>query len=135
MTGLVAGASADGGVRATSYQFCRLQNGCLGDPMQTITASHLAATSKWENSRAMNELRKILPPELQSWVAARVSRGDYIDAEEFIRDLVRREQRAEEEDAAWEREMIAEGQASGYLDAEPSSIIEEIIAERRARRG
>lgn len=83
----------------------------------------------------MTELSKILPPDLESWIENRVSRGDYVDAEDFIRDLVRREQRAEAEDAAWVREMIAEGEASGYLDADPSTIIDEIIAERRARRG
>ena len=83
----------------------------------------------------MTELSKILPPDLENWIENRVARGDYVDAEDFIRDLVRREQRAEAEDAAWVREMIAEGEASGYLDADPSTIIEEIIAERHARRG
>jgi antitoxin ParD1/3/4 len=83
----------------------------------------------------MSEISKILPPDLESWIESRVARGDYVDAEDFIRDLVRREQRAEADDAAWVREMIAEGEASGYLDADPSAIIEEIIAERRARRG
>ncbi len=99
------------------------------------TTAPLADPTKFEDNLAMNELRKILPPDLESWVETRVARGDYVDAGDFIRDLVRREQRAEADDTVWVREMIAEGEASGYLDADPSDIIEEIIAERRARRG
>ena len=83
----------------------------------------------------MNELRKILPPDLESWVETRVARGDYVDAEEFICDLVRREQQAEMEDTAWVREMIAEGEASGFIDRDAREVLKEIVAERHARRG
>ena len=83
---------------------------------------------------AMTELSKILPPDLENWIESRVAEGRYFDAGDYLRDLVRRD-RAEIADAAWVRAMIAEGEASGYLDANPEDIIEEIIAERRSRRG
>ncbi len=78
----------------------------------------------------MNELRKILPPDLESWVEARVARGDYVDAGDFIRDLVRREQRAEAEDSAWVREKIAEGEESGYLEQDAREVLKKIRAKR-----
>ncbi len=82
----------------------------------------------------MTELSKILPPDLESWIEARVAEGKFIDAGDYLRELVRRD-RAVAEDTAWVRAMIEEGEASGYLDASPHDIVEEIIAERRARRG
>ena len=82
----------------------------------------------------MTELSKILPPDLESWIEKRVAEGRYFDAGDYLRELVRRD-RAEAEDTAWVRAMIEEGEASGYLDAKPEVIIEEIIAERRLRRG
>jgi antitoxin ParD1/3/4 len=82
----------------------------------------------------MTELSKILPPDLETWVEAQAAGGKYFDGNDFVRDLVRKAQ-AEAEDTAWVREMVAEGEASGYLEASPHDIIEEIIAERRARRG
>ena len=78
----------------------------------------------------MNELRKILPPDLESWIEARVARGDYVDAGDFIRDLVRREQRAEAEDSAWVREKIAEGEESGYLEQDAREVLKKIRAKR-----
>lgn len=82
----------------------------------------------------MTEISKILSPDLESWVESRVAEGKFFDAGDYLRELVRRD-RAEAEDTAWVRAMVEEGQASGYLDASPHDIIEEIIAERRARRG
>ncbi len=82
----------------------------------------------------MTELSKILPPDLENWIATRVAEGQFFDAGDYLRELVRRD-RAEVEDTAWVREMVAEGLASGIVDKDPSDVIEEIIAERRARRG
>lgn len=82
----------------------------------------------------MTELSKILPPDLENWIETRVAEGRFFDAGDYLRDLVRKD-RAEVEDTIWVRAMIEEGEASGYLDAEPEAIIEEIIAERRSRRG
>ena len=82
----------------------------------------------------MTQLSKILPPDLESWIAARVAEGRFFDANDYLRELVRRD-RAEVEDTAWVRAMIEEGEASGYSDSDPATLIEEIIAERRSRRG
>ncbi|TPG10393.1 type II toxin-antitoxin system ParD family antitoxin [Sphingomonas oligophenolica] len=80
----------------------------------------------------MTELSVSMPPALQNWVDARLSEGRYADAAEYLRDLIRRDQA---EDVRWVRMMIAEGEASGYLDANPDDIIDEIIAELPAGDG
>jgi antitoxin ParD1/3/4 len=87
-----------------------------------------------EDNRTMTELSKFLPPDLKNWIAQRVADGAFFDADDYLRALVRKD-RAEAEDTAWVRAMIEEGEASGYLDREPGAIIEDIITERRARRG
>ncbi len=82
----------------------------------------------------MTDLSFSLPDDLAGPLKSRVAEGHYADAGEYLRELIRRDL-DEAADAAWVREKIAEGEASGYLDADPSTIIEEIIAERHARRG
>ncbi|WP_295528371.1 type II toxin-antitoxin system ParD family antitoxin [Novosphingobium sp. Chol11] len=82
----------------------------------------------------MTDLSFSLPSALQNWIEQQIALGHYADAGDYLRDLIRRH-RAEAEDVARVRALIEEGEASGYLDAEPEAIIEEIIAERRARRG
>lgn len=79
------------------------------------------------------------PPEIRQWIAARLAEG-YADETDYLSELVRRDMadaaRPESpEYVAWVREKVAEGLASGVIDAEPEDVIEEIIAERRARRG
>jgi antitoxin ParD1/3/4 len=86
----------------------------------------------------MNDLRKWLPADLEGWIETRVADGTYFDASDYLRDLVRRDRAkvdAQAEETAWLREQIAIGEASGVVDKEPEEIIEEIIAERRARHG
>lgn len=99
-----------------------------------LSPNPLAAHPKLEDNPIMSDLSKILPPDLESWIETRVAEGRFFDASDYLRELVRRD-RAEVEDTAWVRAMIEEGEASGYLDAKPEAIIEEIIAERRSRRG
>ena len=80
------------------------------------------------------------PPKIRQWIAARLAEGGYASEEDYFLDLVCRDM---EESAlpetpeyiAWVREKVAEGLASGVIDKEPEDVIEEIIAERRARRG
>jgi antitoxin ParD1/3/4 len=52
-----------------------------------------------------------------------------------MRDLVRRDQESEPDDIEWVKAMLAEGEASGIIDKDPRDVLEEIIAERRARHG
>lgn len=79
----------------------------------------------------MSQLNVTLPPALRSWVDHRVAEGRYSSAS----DLLRRDQEAAESDAEWVKAMVAEGLASGISPEKPETIIENIIAKRRARRG
>ena len=51
----------------------------------------------------MNDLSKILPPDLESWIETRVAGGEYFDSADYLRQLVRKD-RDEAEDTAWVRE-------------------------------
>jgi antitoxin ParD1/3/4 len=83
----------------------------------------------------MAQLNVSLPPALKSWIDHRVAEGRYSSASDYVRDLVRKDQEAEPDDVEWVRAMVAEGLASPIIEKEPEDIIEEIIAERRARHG
>ena len=82
----------------------------------------------------MNDLSKILPPDLETWIETRVAGGEYFDSADYLRQLVRKD-RDEVEDTAWVREKIAEGEASGFIDRDAREVLREIVAERHARRG
>ena len=92
----------------------------------------LDADHTTDYGEAMTSLSVSMPPALQNWVDLRIAEGEYADAADYLRDLVRRDQA---EDIRWVRAMIAQGEASGYLDASPETIIEEIIAELPAPDG
>ncbi|MES2443163.1 MAG: type II toxin-antitoxin system ParD family antitoxin [Pseudomonadota bacterium] len=77
----------------------------------------------------MTQLSILMPPALQDWVDTRLAEGAYADAAEYLRDLVRRDQEAVEDDRRWVRAMIEEGLASGVIDADPRDILKEIMAE------
>jgi antitoxin ParD1/3/4 len=83
----------------------------------------------------MSELTISIPTALEHWVASRVSERGYADAAEYVRDLLRRDQEQGEDDLAHLRALIDEGLASGIIDAEPEVVLDQIIAERRARYG
>lgn len=76
----------------------------------------------------MTQLTISIPPHLQSAIDARLAQGAYVDAGDYVRDLLRKDVRAEAERAHL-RELIAEGEASGMLDQDPREIIDEILAE------
>lgn len=82
----------------------------------------------------MSQLNVSVPPALKTWIDSRVSNGRYSSASDYIRDLVRRDQDAASEEIEWLRGLIAEGLASGVIDDEPEVVLENIIADRRARR-
>lgn len=83
----------------------------------------------------MAQLNVTIPPALRSWVDHRVAEGRYTSASDLVRDLLRKDQESVEDDAAWVRAMVAEGLASGISPEKPETIIENIIARRKARRG
>jgi antitoxin ParD1/3/4 len=84
---------------------------------------------------SMAQLNISIPPQLKSWIDHRVAQGRYSSASDYMRDLVRRDQASEPDDAEWVKAMLAEGEASGLLDKDPRDVIEEIIADRHARHG
>jgi antitoxin ParD1/3/4 len=77
----------------------------------------------------MSQLNVEVPPEMERWIQSRVTRGRYLDAGEYLRSLVRREQAPDEEDVRWLRARYERSLASGIIDEEPETIIEQIIAE------
>lgn len=83
----------------------------------------------------MSQLNVTIPPALRSWVDHRVAEGRYSSASDLVRDLLRRDQESAENDTEWLRGLIAEGLASGISEEKPETIIDNIIARRRAKRG
>lgn len=81
----------------------------------------------------MGELR--FSPEIQQWISARVEAGEFADEDDYFLDLIRRDMQAAQDDLTWVRQRIVEGLASGISCERPETIIENIIAKRRARRG
>jgi antitoxin ParD1/3/4 len=85
-------------------------------------------------TQAMGEMSFDFPPELRRWIEVRLAEGRYADAQEYVRDLVRRDQeRASlwEEDTARVRQLIEEGEASGISDVDPFEFIESLIAKHK----
>ena len=93
----------------------------------------LVAPAKLEDNLAMTDLSFSLPADLDGPLKARLAEGRYADAGDYLRELVRRDLE-EAADTAWVRAKIAEGLASGVIDKDPTEVIEDIIARRRARR-
>lgn len=83
--------------------------------------------------RVMGEIG--FSPEIRQWIASRVAAGDFADEEDYFLDLIRRDMQAAEDHIDWVGKMIEEGLASGISNERPETIIQNIIAKRRARRG
>jgi antitoxin ParD1/3/4 len=83
----------------------------------------------------MNDLTKFLDPETEQWIESRITECEFASVEEYLAALVRRDREEADEETKWLREQIDIGRASGIIDKDPREVIEEIIAERRARRG
>jgi len=77
--------------------------------------------------RAMTQLSIAVPPALQQWVETRLAEGDYADAADYLRDLIRRDR--DHANRAWLREMIDEGLASGVVPGDAEDVLAAIIAE------
>ena len=76
----------------------------------------------------MTELSITVPPALERFLEVRLAEGRYADAGDYLRDLMRRDLAEADEDAAWVRARIAEGEASGYLEADARDVLKEIMA-------
>lgn len=76
----------------------------------------------------MTDLSFSLPSSLQSKLDQRIADGGYLDTADYLRDLVRRDLAEADEDSAWVRARLAEGEASGYLEADAQDVLREIMA-------
>ena len=77
----------------------------------------------------MAQMNVSIPDKLKGWAESRVAEGRYSSTSDYVRDLVRRDQEAEEKLQRL-RAAIDEGLASPETDA----TIESIIIEGRRRR-
>lgn len=81
----------------------------------------------------MAQLNISIPSALKAWIGPRVAEGRYSSASDFVRDLVRRDQDKAPDESAGLQQMLDEGEASGVSDRDPYQVIEDIIAEGRAK--
>lgn len=81
----------------------------------------------------MPQLNLSFPPALKDWIDHKVAEGRHSSASDYLRDLIRRDQEAAMSETEWLRGLVAEGLASGVIDEEPETVIENIIARRRAK--
>lgn len=73
----------------------------------------------------MIDLHVSLPRTLSSWIEQQIAFGRFVDASDYFRDLVRRDQ-----ESTWRlRDLIEEGLASGVVEEDADVVIERIIAE------
>jgi len=77
----------------------------------------------------MPQLNVSLPEGLKGWIDARVAQGRYSSGSDYVRDLVRRDQEAEEARARLQA-AIDSGRASGRS----TRTVAEIVAASRAAR-
>ena len=83
----------------------------------------------------MNDFTKFLPPDLARRVESRIAEGEFADAGDYMRELVRRDLEEADEDTEWLREQIDIGRASGVIDMDAKEVLREIIAELDAEDG
>jgi antitoxin ParD1/3/4 len=72
-----------------------------------------------------------LPEKLKKFVEDRVSEGNFSNASDFMRDLIRRDQGRQ---AAIQEinQLLAEGEASGFVPFDPDEFLKELtLAEPR----
>jgi antitoxin ParD1/3/4 len=76
----------------------------------------------------MAQMNISIPDKLKSWVENRVADGSYASSSDYLRDLVRRDQRHEEARKRLQSEIDI-----GLASPESSRTIADIIAEGRAK--
>jgi antitoxin ParD1/3/4 len=78
----------------------------------------------------MAQMNISIPDKLKGWVESRVAEGRYSSTSDYVRDLVRRDQEAEEA-----RRRLQAAIEEGLASPETDTTIEDIIADRRKRDG
>lgn len=75
----------------------------------------------------MAQMNVSLPDGLKSWIERRVAEGRHSSASDYVRDLVRRDQEAEEARTRLQA-AIDEGLASGVSERDPFDYLDELRA-------
>lgn len=75
------------------------------------------------------------PPQLQQWIDARVAEGRYADAQDYLSDLIRRDQDAAQDETEWLREQIRIGEESGISEQDPFEFLDELRTGKHDRQG
>jgi antitoxin ParD1/3/4 len=76
----------------------------------------------------MAQINISIPDKLKEWIEGRVADGSFASSSDYVRDLVRQDQR-ERQKLEWLRAEIERGRASGIS----SRSIEDIISQTRAQ--
>lgn len=66
-----------------------------------------------------------IPEKLKAWVESRVAEGDYASTSDYLRDLVRQDQR-ERQRLEWLRAEIEAGFDAGISDVDPFQYLAEL---------
>ena len=80
----------------------------------------------------MAQMNISIPDKLKAWVESRVADGSYASSSDYLRDLVRQDQR-ERERVDWLRAEIQSGRDSGISDRSLKDIVAEARAKYEAR--
>ena len=73
----------------------------------------------------MAQMNISIPDKLKAWVESRVADGSYASSSDYLRDLVRQDQR-ERKRLEWLRAEVQAGFDSGISDKDPFEQIEEL---------
>jgi antitoxin ParD1/3/4 len=84
--------------------------------------------------RNMAQMNISVPENLKGWAEQRVRDGRYATINDYVTDLMRRDQDAVAE-LAWLQSEIDKGRASGVDPRAPSQVINDVVAEYHARNG
>jgi antitoxin ParD1/3/4 len=79
----------------------------------------------------MAQMNISIPQKLKSWAEARVAEGRFSSTSDYVRDLIRRDQDAEEARLRLQA-AIDEGQASGISERDPFEYLDELRGRLRA---
>ena len=82
----------------------------------------------------MAQMNISIPDKLKAWVESRVADGSYASSSDYLRDLVRQDQR-ERNRLEWLRAEIQAGRDSGVSDRSLKDIVAEARAKHDARAG
>ncbi len=83
----------------------------------------------------MSELNVSLPPALRAWIESRIAEGRYSSAGDYVRDIIRQDQNAAQNETEWLRSLVYEGLDSKIIDEDPKKVLREIMTEHPSHNG